>query len=59
MTGINSKHNHKIVETNEVNFDVSADITVSKQWISGRVNYGTSSYGRSYKPDAVFQRTPD
>jgi hypothetical protein len=23
MTGVNSKHNHKIVEINEVSFDVS------------------------------------
>jgi hypothetical protein len=59
MTGIYSKHNHKIAEINEVNFDVSDDITVSKQRIGGRVNYGTSSYGWSYTPDAVFQRTLD
>jgi len=59
MTGINSKHKHKIVEINEVNFDVPAEITFSKQRISGRVNYGTSSYGWRYKPDAMFQRTPD
>jgi len=57
MTGISSQHDHKIVEINEVNFDVSDDITVSKQWVSGRVKYGTSSYGCSYTPDAVFQRT--
>jgi hypothetical protein len=55
----NSKHNNKIVETNEANSDVSDDITVSKQWISGRVNYGTSICGQSYKPDAMFHRTPD
>jgi hypothetical protein len=59
MTGITSKHNQKIVEINAVNFDVSDNSTVSKQWISGRVNYGTSSYGWSYNPDPVFQRTPD
>jgi hypothetical protein len=59
MTGINSEHNHKTAEKNEVNLDVSDDIAVSKQRISGRVDYGTSSYGWSYKPDAVFQRTPD
>jgi len=47
MTGItrNSKHNHKILEINEVYSDVSDDITVSKQRISGRVNYGTSICG--------------
>jgi hypothetical protein len=59
MTGINSEHNHKTVGKNEVNVDVSDDIAVSKQWISGRVNYGTSSNGWSYESDAVFQRTPD
>jgi len=57
MTVINSKHNHKIAEINEVNFYVSYDITVSKQCISERVNHGTTSYGWSYTPDAVFQRT--
>ena len=57
MTGISSQHDHKIVEINEANFDVSDDITVTKQWVSGRVNYWTGSYGCSYTPDAVFQRT--
>jgi hypothetical protein len=59
MVGINSKHNHKIAKMNEVNFNVSNDIKVSKSMISGRVGYGTSSYGCSRTRDAVFQRTLD
>jgi hypothetical protein len=37
-----------MAEINEVDFDFLVDITVAKQWISGRVNYETSSYGLSY-----------